>query len=63
MGDVNWALISPLLIMQAILQIIALVSLFKAERIKGSKWLWAAIILLGGVLGPIVYFVIAREEV
>ncbi len=57
-------LLIPIVIIQLGMQIYALVDLYRqpAERIKGSKWLWVAIIVLGEILGPIVYFIVARKE-
>lgn len=57
-------LIIPIVLLQFGMQIAALVNLYRqpAENIKGSKWLWVAIILLGEILGPIIYFLFARQE-
>lgn len=57
-------LLIPVLIIQFGMQIFALVDLYRqpAENIKGSKWLWVAIILIGEFIGPIVYLVLARKE-
>ena len=57
-------LLIPILLIQLGFQIAALVNLYRqpAENIKGSKWLWAAVIILGEIIGPIVYFVLARKE-
>lgn len=55
-------LLIPLLILQLGLQIYALVDLYRQPAVRGSKWLWAAIIILGEILGPIVYFLFARRE-
>ena len=57
-------LIIPVLIIQFGMQIFALVDLYRqpAENIKGSKWMWVAIILLGEIIGPIIYLVLARTE-
>jgi len=52
----------PILILQLGLMILALMDLVHRERVKGPKWLWALIILFGELLGPILYFVIGREE-
>ena len=57
-------LLIPIILIQLGFQIAALVNLYRqpADIIKGSKWLWAAVILLGEIIGPIVYFVLARKE-
>ncbi len=52
----------PIIILQLALMIAALVDLVRRERTKGPKWMWALVILLVGTLGPIIYFVVGREE-
>lgn len=55
-------LVIPIAILQLVLMIVALVDLVKREHTRGPKWLWAVIIILGELLGPILYFIIGREE-
>ena len=55
-------LLSPIIIIQLVLMIIALWDLIKREKTKGPKWLWVVIILLVNFIGPIIYLVIGREE-
>ncbi len=55
-------LIIPLVLLQLILMVVALVDLAKRERTRGPKWMWAIIVILGELLGPILYFIIGREE-
>ncbi|MCM3122028.1 PLD nuclease N-terminal domain-containing protein [Mesobacillus sp. AQ2] len=62
LADVNWALIAPILVIQVILLIVALVDLIRIEKTNGPKWLWAVIILLINIIGPILYFVIGRRN-
>ena len=52
----------PILLLQLVLMIVALVDLSKRERTRGPKWMWALIIILGELLGPIIYLVVGREE-
>lgn len=55
--------IIPLLLLQLILVVVALVDLSKREKVRWlPKWLWAIIIIVGELLGPILYFVLGREE-
>lgn len=60
----DWKLLLPLLAVQIILIIVALVDLIRneKERIRGPKWLWAIIIIVGEILGPVVYFVLGRRN-
>ena len=68
MGDVSieqvLLLLSPLIVIQLGLMIVALVDLEKDERRVrgGSKVVWALIIIFVNILGPILYFVAGREE-
>lgn len=53
----------PLLIIQIILLVIALVDLIRREEVKFlPKWAWAIIILLISMIGPISYLLLGREE-
>ncbi|AIQ26033.1 MULTISPECIES: PLDc N-terminal domain-containing protein [Paenibacillus] len=63
MEDVNWGLIMPLIILQALLAIIGLISLAKADRVRGPKWMWIIIIIFGNILGSVAYFTIGRKDV
>ncbi|SHG78904.1 PLD nuclease N-terminal domain-containing protein [Ornithinibacillus halophilus] len=62
MEEINWALIAPLLVIQAILMIVALVDLVKARDTNGPKWLWLIIILFVTTIGPIIYFIFGRRN-
>jgi hypothetical protein len=57
-------IVAPLLVIQAILIIVALIDLIRRdpEQVKGSKWIWAPIILIISILGPIIYFVAGRRD-
>jgi hypothetical protein len=55
--------IIPLVLIQLILVIVALVDLVRREKTRYlPKWLWAVIIILGELIGPIVYLIIGRED-
>jgi uncharacterized protein YybS (DUF2232 family) len=55
--------ILPLVLLQLILMIVALVDLVRREKVRYlPKWAWAIIIILGELLGPIIYLIIGREE-
>ncbi len=54
--------IIPLIILQLILLVVALVDLVRRERTRGPKWLWAIVIIIGELVGPILYFIIGRED-
>ena len=60
--DVNWSLVAPLIVLQVILMIAALVSCIRQEETNGPKWMWVLIILFVNLLGPILYFVMGRKN-
>ena len=56
-------LIAPLLIIELVLLVIALVDLIRREEVKYiPKWGWALVILLISMIGPIAYLILGREE-
>jgi len=53
----------PLVVVQLILQIVALVDLYKRERVKGGKkWIWVLVIIFGEIIGAAVYFIFGRKD-
>ncbi|HET6381014.1 MAG TPA: PLD nuclease N-terminal domain-containing protein [candidate division Zixibacteria bacterium] len=54
----------PLLILQLVLLGTGLYDLTRPERrVKGgNKWVWAIVIVFGQLLGPLIYFLLGREE-
>lgn len=59
---VNWSLIIPILFVQLILMIIALIDCIRHEETNGPKWLWIFIIVFANIIGPILYFVVGRKN-
>jgi 4-amino-4-deoxy-L-arabinose transferase-like glycosyltransferase len=55
-------LLIPILIIQIGLQIYALIDLYRQPSVRGSKILWAVVIILGEIIGPIVYFIFAKRD-
>ncbi|KPK11608.1 MAG: hypothetical protein AMJ56_05960 [Anaerolineae bacterium SG8_19] len=55
-------LLVPVILIQLGLIVAALVDLIKRSKTRGPKWLWVVIILIFGIIGPIIYFVIGRED-
>lgn len=55
-------IILPILILQLILMISALVSCIKTPYTRGPKWLWIILILFTNLIGPILYFVIGKKD-
>ena len=58
------ALLAPIVVIQLGLMIAALYDLEPEERRVrgGSKLVWALVIVLVNILGPILYFAIGRDE-
>lgn len=55
-------LLVPILLIQLALVVAALFDLVRREKTRGPKWLWVIIILFINMIGPIVYFLVARED-
>jgi len=52
----------PIFLLQITLLVIALVDLIRRERTRGPKWVWAIVIVVVNIIGPIVYLLFGREE-
>ncbi len=55
-------LLAPVILLQFGLQIYALVDLSRQAKVRWSKWIWVAIIIVGELLGPILYFLFSERE-
>ncbi|WP_301953200.1 PLD nuclease N-terminal domain-containing protein [Paenibacillus tritici] len=56
-------MLSPLIVLQLVLWIVAFVDMSRRTRFRfGNKWIWSLIILLGNFLGPVAYFLFKGEE-
>ncbi len=67
MTPIDWIIkylpyILPLIILQLILVIVALVDLVRRERTHGPKWMWVIIIVFINIIGPIAYLIVGRIE-
>jgi hypothetical protein len=55
--------IIPLVLLQLTLMIVALVDLIRRDKTRYLPiWAWAIIIILGELIGPIIYFIFGRED-
>lgn len=63
LNQVPWALIAPILGVQLILMIVALIDLKRIHATNGPKLLWLVIILISGLFGSIAYFIFGRRQV
>ncbi len=55
-------LLIPVILIQIILLIVALLDLIRREQTRGPKWVWAVVIVLVNIIGPIIYFLFGRKE-
>ncbi|MFC4025734.1 PLD nuclease N-terminal domain-containing protein [Oceanobacillus longus] len=60
--SINWAIITPLLIIQGILLIVAIIDWAKEEEIRGPKWMWFFIIVFVNIIGPVLYFIFGKRR-
>ena len=62
LGTPDLVALGVLVIAQLTLMVLALVSLVRRSpaALRGPKWLWALVIIFGEIVGPIVYFAVAR---
>jgi 4-amino-4-deoxy-L-arabinose transferase-like glycosyltransferase len=55
--------LAPVIVLEFGLMIGALVHLLRRKAVRrGSVGLWAAVIIVIGIIGPALYFLIGREE-
>ena len=60
----TFLLLLPLIAIELTLLVVALYDLAKRERVRGgNKLLWALVIILFSMIGPLVYLILGREEV
>ena len=56
------AILAPILVIQLVLMIIALVQCIKAEETRGPKVVWVLAIVFINLLGPIAFFLFGRRN-
>ena len=56
-------LIIPLVLIDLGLKIAALLDILKQPKLRGAKWMWIVIAVGINLIGPILYFTLAREDV
>lgn len=52
----------PVILLQLGLMVFALIDLTRRERTKGPKWMWALIIVVVNIIGPVVYLLAGKDE-
>ena len=58
----NLPLLIPVILIQLTLVVFALADLLRRENTRGPKWVWALVILFVNMIGPIIYFLVGRDE-
>ncbi|WP_419960553.1 PLDc N-terminal domain-containing protein [Psychrobacillus sp. BM2] len=60
--SIPWMLILPLLIIQLLLVVVAVIDLVRVKNTNGPKWMWALIIIFINIIGPVIYFIVGRRN-
>ncbi|MFN2187262.1 MAG: PLD nuclease N-terminal domain-containing protein [Candidatus Promineifilaceae bacterium] len=58
----EYLLLIPIIIIELVLIVAAIVDLIRREKTRGPKWMWVIIILFLNLIGPIVYFIVGRDD-
>jgi len=62
LANIPWNLVIPIIIFQVILQVASLISLVRSDEVqRGNKIMWAMIIILLSMMGPVLYWTLGRE--
>jgi hypothetical protein len=61
-SSINWELLLPIIIIQFVLMVIALIDVIRAKETNGPKALWIVLVLFISLLGPIAYFIFGRKK-
>ena len=62
LNDVNWALIAPLIGLDFLLKVIAVIAWVRQRNEGNVSWVWLPIILFISLIGPIIYFIFGRRD-
>lgn len=63
LANIPWHLIWPIIVVQLILMMVALVDVIRHQRTNGPFVMWIFIIIFINLIGPILYFVFGRRQV
>ncbi|MBU8598195.1 PLD nuclease N-terminal domain-containing protein [Shouchella clausii] len=61
-ADVPWGLLAPVIILNLILVIVALVDYVKQAKTTGAHPFWIPLILFVSFLGPVMYLIFGRRN-
>ncbi len=60
--NIPWNLILPIILLQVILMVVALVDIVRNKKTNGPFIMWLFIIIFVNLLGPIIYFIFGRRN-
>ncbi|MFX3632680.1 MAG: PLD nuclease N-terminal domain-containing protein [Candidatus Pristimantibacillus sp.] len=55
-------ILAPVMIIQLILIVTALIACARAEHTTGPKWMWVLLIIFIQILGPVMFFIVGRRK-
>jgi len=55
-------LLIPIILIQLTLMVFALLDIARREKLRGPKWVWVLVVIIVNIVGPIIYFVLGRED-
>ncbi|MHA7965923.1 PLD nuclease N-terminal domain-containing protein [Paenibacillus sp. CAU 1782] len=55
-------IIGPIIVVQFILMLIALIMCIRSDQTRGPKWMWILIIVFVNLFGPIAFMVFGRRN-
>ncbi|WP_456276350.1 PLD nuclease N-terminal domain-containing protein [Bacillus sp. AK128] len=61
-NEVPWGAIAPIIVIQFLLMITALISCIREENTNGPKLVWIPVIIFISLIGPVLYFVVGRKN-
>lgn len=62
LATIRWDLLAPVIVIQFVLMLIAIIDLVRSQETRGPKWMWLVIILVSGMFGSIIYFIVGRKQ-
>lgn len=64
MPRLSWAALGPLLAIELVLVLWALIDLWRRPKAEvwGPKWIWVVVVVLLGTLGPLAYLLLGRRK-
>ncbi|MCC6735413.1 MAG: PLDc_N domain-containing protein [Bauldia sp.] len=62
MESIPWGVVAPIALVQLVLIVLALRDLIPRREVNGPKWVWAIVIVIFGLIGPVLYFTVGRRD-